>query len=98
MIAPLLPYSIQGVLWYQGEANAGRASEYRQLFSTLIHSWRRAWQKEVPFLFVQLANYNARKVPPTGQPETIAPALARRSTSSAGEPARANPAGLPLPG
>jgi sialate O-acetylesterase len=72
MIAPLLPYSIQGVLWYQGESNAGRAAEYRQLFSTLIHSWRRAWQKEVPFLFVQLANYNARKVPPTGQPEASA--------------------------
>ncbi len=72
MIAPLLPYSIQGAIWYQGEGNSDRAAQYRRLFPTLIHAWRQHWQKEIPFLFVQLANFNARKVPPTGQPETSA--------------------------
>ncbi len=56
MIAPLLPYSIKGVIWYQGESNAGRAYEYQTLFPTLIQSWRDAWKNpDMPFLFVQLA-------------------------------------------
>jgi len=58
MIAPLIPYAIQGVIWYQGEANAGRAYQYRRLFPTMIRNWRKAWgQGNFPFLFVQLANY-----------------------------------------
>ena len=36
MIAPLVPYAIKGVIWYQGESNAGRAYEYRTLFPTMI--------------------------------------------------------------
>jgi len=59
MIAPLVPYAIQGAIWYQGEANAGRAYQYRTLFPVLIKSWRSAWQRDLPFLFVQLANYTA---------------------------------------
>ena len=59
MIAPLEPYALAGVIWYQGEANAGRAAEYQKLFPALIHSWRRAWaQGEFPFLFVQIAPYH----------------------------------------
>lgn len=59
MIAPLTAYGIQGVLWYQGEANAGRAFEYRSLFPALIQDWRRAWgQGDFPFLYVQLANFD----------------------------------------
>lgn len=69
MIAPLVPYTIQGAIWYQGEANASRAKEYQRLFPTMIVSWRRVWGTEFPFLFVQLANFNARRVEPTGQPE-----------------------------
>src|SRR4030095_9378851 len=69
MIAPLVPFSIQGVIWYQGESNAGQARLYRQLFPTMILSWRQRWNAEFPFLYVQLANFNARRVPPTGQPE-----------------------------
>jgi sialate O-acetylesterase len=58
MIAPLQPYAIAGTIWYQGESNAGRAYQYRSLFSTMIKSWREAWnQGEFPFLFVQLAPY-----------------------------------------
>ncbi|MBS0632646.1 MAG: sialate O-acetylesterase [Verrucomicrobia bacterium] len=67
MIAPLQPMALRGVIWYQGESNWPRASEYAELFSTLIRSWRAAWgEGELPFLFVQLPNY---EVPndPTGR-------------------------------
>jgi sialate O-acetylesterase len=56
MVAPLIPYTARGVIWYQGEANAGGPAEYRQLFPALIAAWRQAWQQpDWPFLFVQLA-------------------------------------------
>ncbi len=56
MINPLVPYAIKGAIWYQGEANAGRAFKYRTLFPNMIKSWRAAWgQGDFPFLFVQLA-------------------------------------------
>ncbi len=61
MIAPLTPYTIRGVIWYQGESNAGsfRAALYERLFETMIQDWRHAWGLgDFPFLFVQLANYN----------------------------------------
>ena len=58
MLAPLIPYAIKGVIWYQGEANAGRAEEYATLFPTMIKDWREKWaQGDFPFLFVQLACY-----------------------------------------
>jgi sialate O-acetylesterase len=57
MIAPLIPFALKGVIWYQGESNAGRAYEYRNLFPMMIRDWRRRWQQELPFLYVQLANY-----------------------------------------
>jgi sialate O-acetylesterase len=58
MIAPLTPYRIKGVIWYQGEGNTGRAYQYRSLFPLLINDWRAHWdQGDFPFLFVQLANY-----------------------------------------
>ncbi|MDR2674679.1 MAG: serine hydrolase [Opitutaceae bacterium] len=58
MIHPLVPYAMSGMLWYQGESNAGRADEYHAFFSAMIHGWRRAFgQGELPFYWVQLANY-----------------------------------------
>lgn len=58
MIAPLLNYRIKGVIWYQGESNTWRATEYRPLFTALIADWRRTWnQGDFPFLFVQLPNF-----------------------------------------
>ncbi len=66
MVAPLVPYSIRGVIWYQGESNVGRAAQYQKLFPALIQSWRKAWgQGDFPFLFVQLANYLPRRPEPT---------------------------------
>jgi len=60
MISPLVPYAIRGAIWYQGESNAGRAYQYRTLFPTTIVDWRRHWnQGDFPFLFVQLANFQA---------------------------------------
>jgi len=65
MIAPLLPYAIRGAIWYQGESNAGRAYQYRELFPTMIRDWRQSWQEgDFPFLFVQLANFMAAQPNP----------------------------------
>lgn len=58
MIAPLIPYRIEGAIWYQGESNADRPIQYRKLFPDMIRDWRRAWgEGDFPFLFVQLASY-----------------------------------------
>ena len=63
MIAPLLPYAIRGVLWYQGESNAdspARAEQYHRLFPDLIRDWRLAWgEGNFPFLLVQLAPFTS---------------------------------------
>jgi sialate O-acetylesterase len=57
MINPLLPVALSGVLWYQGETDAGRASEYRALFSAMITGWRAHFaQGDFPFFWVNLAN------------------------------------------
>ncbi|MBN2211551.1 MAG: hypothetical protein JW709_09170 [Sedimentisphaerales bacterium] len=56
MIAPLIPYGIRGVIWYQGESNYGRGIQYRSLFPALIANWRDDWERgEFPFLYVQIA-------------------------------------------
>jgi sialate O-acetylesterase len=61
MIAPVLPYTIRGVIWYQGESNASNAAQYAKLFPLMIQSWRQRWNVgEFPFLFVQLANFRGR--------------------------------------
>ena len=64
MIAPLAPYSLAGVIWYQGESNEDRAFEYRTLFPTMIRCWREAWGSDVPFLFVLLAGFQAHSIEP----------------------------------
>ena len=71
MIAPLTPYPIRGVIWYQGEndANNRQAFLYRRLFRSLIEGWRQEWgQGAFPFLFVQLPNF-ARVVENSEWPE-----------------------------
>lgn len=71
MIAPLIPYGIQGVIWYQGEANGGGNAlacspiVYRTLFPAMIEDWRTRWdQGDFSFLFVQLANIRAPQTAP----------------------------------
>jgi sialate O-acetylesterase len=60
MIAPLQPYTIRGVIWYQGESNAGAPVLYRKLFPAMIASWRQQWgQPDMPFLFVQIAPHKS---------------------------------------
>ncbi|MBL0307981.1 MAG: hypothetical protein IPQ25_18715 [Chitinophagaceae bacterium] len=59
MISPLIPFAFQGVLWYQGESNAGRSYQYRKAFPLLINDWRQKWNNPgMPFYFVQLATFN----------------------------------------
>lgn len=66
MLAPLLYYRIRGILWYQGESNAGRPDEYRSLLPALIKDWRKnLGQGDLPFLVVQLPNFMEAKDEPS---------------------------------
>lgn len=57
MIAPLTRFAIKGVIWYQGEANVGKAYKYQTQFPVLIKDWRSKWGYDFPFFWVQLANF-----------------------------------------
>jgi len=62
MIAPIVPFAIRGVLWYQGESNSAldRAPLYNRIFRTLIEDWRRQWAiGDFPFLYVQISNFKS---------------------------------------
>lgn len=76
LVNPVIPFTIKGVLWYQGESNVGYADEYELLFSKMINSWRHRWanaggQKDIPFIFVQL--------PPYGYSDLYAAAVVRQA-------------------
>lgn len=67
MIAPLIPYSVRGVLWFQGESNRKDPNHYRALLPAMIKGWRMEWgQPRLPFIIVQIANY----MPPEGEPDS----------------------------
>ena len=57
MVAPLVPFALRGVIWYQGEANRERAEQYERLFPTMIQAWRSAFRRELFFDFVQIAPF-----------------------------------------
>jgi sialate O-acetylesterase len=57
MIAPITNYNIAGAIWYQGEGNTIAPDTYSKLLTTMIGSWRKAWNKELPFYYVQIAPY-----------------------------------------
>ena len=64
-IKPLVPYTLKGVVWYQGESNSSRADQYRRLFPALIADWRAQWAApDLPFIFVQLPFFHAKKAEP----------------------------------
>jgi sialate O-acetylesterase len=76
MIAPLMPFAIRGVIWYQGESNVGQGVKYRESKEALITGWRKVWGQEMPFFFVQIApwaGYRPGSLPPLweGQVATL---------------------------
>ena len=86
MISPLIPYTLKGVIWYQGENNAFRHKEYADLFSLLLSDWRKKWGSVFSFYYVQIAPYfnyygsnaplrevqrKALKIPKTGMVVTL---------------------------
>ncbi len=71
LVAPLAPYALKGVIWYQGESNLGQQT-YLSLLSTLIESWRKQWHRDdLPFLFVQAPPHPAKQ-PLPGDNSTFA--------------------------
>ena len=65
MVYPTLGYGIKGVIWYQGESNAGHAYEYKSLFPLMIDEWRKEQgQGDFSFYWVQLADFNPEKANP----------------------------------
>lgn len=68
MINPVIPYTIKGVLWYQGESNVSHANEYYHLFSSMIKGWREKWNiPNLPFYFAQIAPFNYSKMDAAAQ-------------------------------
>lgn len=58
MIKPLIPYTIKGAIWYQGEGNVGQAEQYRLLFPAMVKDWRARWGiGDFPFYYVQIAPF-----------------------------------------
>lgn len=57
MLSPITDFPIAGAIWYQGESNTGTAATYKKLFTTMIDTWRKAWHKEFPFYYVQIAPF-----------------------------------------
>lgn len=58
VLYPIIGYTVRGAIWYQGESNAGRAYQYRELFPLMIRHWRDEWgQGDFPFYWVQLADF-----------------------------------------
>jgi sialate O-acetylesterase len=65
VLTPSIGYGIRGAIWYQGEANSGRAHQYRDLFPFMIASWREEWGLgDFPFYWVQLADFQKEKAEP----------------------------------
>ena len=74
MVSPVVPYTLRGFLWYQGEANRGRAAQYRRLQPEYVKMMRRKWGNEaMPFYYVQIAPFNY------GGPEDLQGALLREA-------------------
>jgi sialate O-acetylesterase len=64
MIAPIGPYGIKGVLWYQGESNTASPHNYEALLHAWMADWRRQFGAGLPFLIVQLANHGPASASP----------------------------------
>lgn len=64
-VYPVTIYPIKGVIWYQGESNINDYAAYKELFTSLVKDWRKRWQRELPFITVQLHNFK------TDHPENL---------------------------
>ena len=72
VLYPLAPYAVNGIVWYQGESNTGNPAPYADYLKKLMGCWRDRWQdQQMPFVIVQLANYDGRQQ--TGFPRPITP-------------------------
>lgn len=80
MIHPLIPYTIKGAIWYQGEENVGRAEQYKQLFPAMISDWRERWNYNFPFYFVQIAPFQYPREKKTALDQSQKLREAQRST------------------
>ncbi len=81
MIAPLIPFSIRGAVWYQGESNEARAQQYGILLPTMIRAWRERWgEGDFPFGIVQLPNYRDAKNEPADEAWSHVREAQRRTT------------------
>jgi sialate O-acetylesterase len=67
MIAPLQPFALRGIVWYQGESNVANGLKYRDKKEALIRGWRKTWGEEMPFYFVQIAPFSGYR------PDTLPP-------------------------
>jgi len=73
MINPLIPYTIKGALWYQGESNRNEPEKYETLFPAMVEDWRARWNTgDFPFYFVQIAPYWYNDMDAYGYPENTA--------------------------
>lgn len=57
MLKQIVPYTIRGILWYQGENDVQHADLYKEIFRDLISFWRSLWKETIPFVCVQLAPF-----------------------------------------
>lgn len=72
MVNALIPYTIKGALWYQGESNGPTRDQYQEIMETLIADWRGAWQQgDFPFIYVQLANHKERITAPIKEDQMV---------------------------
>jgi len=83
MIAPLIPFSIRGAFWYQGESNEARAQQYEILLPTMIRAWRERWgEGDFPLGIIQLPNYRDSKEEPADDPWSHVREAQRRTAAS----------------
>ena len=72
VLYPLAPYALSGVVWYQGESNTGNPAPYADYLKKLMGCWRDCWQdQQMPFMIVQLANYDGRQQTAFPRPITL---------------------------
>ena len=65
MLKPLIPFTVKGTIWYQGEANVSEHEDYYELFSGMIADWRNHWGYDFPFYYAQIAPYIYAKNEPS---------------------------------